>query len=366
VDDADDFAFFVDDGKMRKAGTIKFVEREWAESFVFFHKGHLVFSYHQIADLADWEAHDCGNFVFVLFGQDFWRGLFDEVDKFFFCRGDFCCFLFWFTKRLELWIKPFCKFFHQLWEIHAIIIASKGVYMNKSTGIILAVFVLLFGGFATWAIVHNQSKSTTSYDVNTVIEANEDNGMIAEHIEGDQNAPVKIFEYSDYQCSGCASVVDSVAELVKKYDGKVAVVHRTYVLSYHTNGIAAASASEAAGLQGYWKQYGDYLFDNQADWYYSDATARTEQFAQYFLTVSENKGDVEKFLSDMASENVKKKVNFDISLAKQASAVSEIQYTPAFFLDGEFVNWAYENPDNLSFVDYMSKVLAGKGIVPAE
>ena len=231
--------------------------------------------------------------------------------------------------------------------------------MNKSTKIILIAAVVLFGGFFAWAIIHNQTKNSTTndYDINTVISANDDNGNIADHIEGDPNAPIKIFEYSDYQCSGCASVVDDVKDLVKKYDGKIAIVHRTYVLSYHSNGIAAASAAEAAGLQGYWKQYGDYLFEKQEEWFYSDANQRTEQFTNYFKEVTKGKGDTDKFLSDMASENVKKKVNFDVSLAKRASSASEIQYTPAFFLDGQFINWAYENEEKLSFVDYFSRII---------
>lgn len=232
--------------------------------------------------------------------------------------------------------------------------------MNKSTKIILIVAALLFGGFFAWAIIHRQSQPVNNYDLNSVISANDDNGNIADHIEGNPDAEIKLYEYSDYQCSGCASVVDDVKDLIKKYNGKVAIVHRTYVLSYHTNGIAAASAAEAAGLQGYWKKYGDYLFEKQEEWFYSDANQRTEQFTEYFKTVTDNKGDVDKFLADMASDNVNKKVNFDIALAKRASGISEIQYTPAFFFDGEFIDWAYNNEDKLSFVDYMSKIIDAK------
>lgn len=232
--------------------------------------------------------------------------------------------------------------------------------MNKSTGIILAVAVVLFGGFFTWAIIRNQSNlvDTSNFDTNSIIVASDENGHIADHIEGGEDAEVFLVEYSDFQCSGCASVVDSVAELVEKYDGKLAVIHRSYVLSYHTNGIAAASAAEAAGLQGYWKPYGDYLFEKQADWFYSDANTRTDQFVAFFDTVTKGKGDKEKFLADMASEEVKAKVNFDISLANKVK--DQIEYTPAFFLDGKFINWAYENEEKLSFVEYMSKFIDEK------
>lgn len=232
--------------------------------------------------------------------------------------------------------------------------------MNKSTGIILAVAVLLFGGLFTWAIIRNQSSAGqySQYDANSIISANDDNGHIADHIEGNEDAEILLVEYADFQCSGCAANASAVTELVEKYAGKVAVIHRSYVLSYHSNGIAAASAAEAAGLQGYWKAYGDYLFKNQSEWYYSDANTRTEQFVDYFDTVTNGKGDKEKFLADMGSAEVKAKVNFDIALAKTVS--DQIEYTPAFFLDGKFIDWAYDNPDGLTLVEYMSKLIDEK------
>ena len=144
-------------------------------------------------------------------------------------------------------------------------------------------------------------------------------------------------------------------ELVEKYGDKIAIIHRTYVLSYHDNGTAAAVAAEAAGLQGYWKEYGNYLFENQTDWFYSDAKKRTDQFISYFDIVTEGEGDKEKFIADMSAENTKAKVNFDITLAKGVK--DQIKYTPAFFIDGTFIDWANDNPDKLSVVDYFSKII---------
>ena len=236
----------------------------------------------------------------------------------------------------------------------------------SSTVIILAVAIIGFGGFLTWAIVRNQASTTEiigDYDRTKIIPASENSGNIEEHVEGNPNADLVIVEYSDYQCSGCASVVDDVEQLVEKYGDKIAIVHRTYVLSYHDNGTAAAIAVESAGLQGYWKKYGDYLFENQSDWFYSDASKRTDQFVSYFNIVTEGKGDVDKFIADMSAENTKAKVNFDISLAKQVK--DKIQYTPAFFINDEFVDWAYDNKDNVPIVDYFSNIIDEKlGLEP--
>lgn len=239
--------------------------------------------------------------------------------------------------------------------------------MNKSTKIILSVASACLLAFLAWGIIYKSSTST-DFDINSIIPASEKSGNIPEHVEyyiskanqTVEDPEVVIIEYSDYQCSGCAAHASLVADLVEKYSGKVAVVHRSYILSYHTNGFAASAAAEAAGLQGYWKEYGDYLFENQEDWFYSDADTRLEQFKRYFEIVTDHKGDLAKFVSDMSSESVSKKVNFDISLAKKSSAVSNIEYTPAFFIDGEFIDFAYDNPDELSFVDYMSRIIDAK------
>lgn len=231
---------------------------------------------------------------------------------------------------------------------------------SVSTIIIFIIAILAFGGFLTWGVIRNQAGTDVAaeYDITKIIPASEESGNIEEHVEGNKDAKIVIVEYFDYQCSGCASAVDDVEKLIEKYGDKIAIVHRVYVLSYHKNGIAAATAVEAAGLQGYWKEYGDYLFENQSDWYYSDATERTTQFIDYFKKVTNGKGNVDKFKADMAAENTKAKVDFDISIAKSIS--DKIQYTPAFFIDDELIDWAYDNPDQLPMVDYFSKVIDEK------
>ena len=119
-------------------------------------------------------------------------------------------------------------------------------------GIIVGVLAVALLGVATYSIIDGNNKATdfSSYDFNSVIEANKDNGNIGDHVKGSADAPVLIFEYADYQCSGCASANPKVNQAIKELDGKLGVVYRSFILSYHNNGTAAASAAEAAGLQG--------------------------------------------------------------------------------------------------------------------
>ena len=208
--------------------------------------------------------------------------------------------------------------------------------MNQRIGKIIAGLVLIlgFGGLIVWKLMSQVDYS--KYNLNDIVGANADNGYIADHVKGPEDAPVKIVEYADYQCEYCALTNPYINKLVEEYNGKVAVIFRNFLLSYHSNATAAASAANAAGLQGYWKEYADTLFTNQNDWYYAESTERLNIFVNYFNQVSGGEGDVEKFKSDMRSDEVSKKISFDIGAAK----LTDMTGTPAFYLNGEGISIA--------------------------
>lgn len=205
--------------------------------------------------------------------------------------------------------------------------------MGKKMWFIIAGILAVFGVLIGVSILQNREEKL-DYDYATLIEPGEESGGIAENVTGERDAPVLIFEYGDYQCTACAPMNPYINDLVEEYDGKVAVVFRTDIMSYHQNGTAAASAAEAAALQGYWKPYKDMLFENQNDWYYSDASKRQEQFEEYFTKVSNGKGDMKKFREDMGSEAVKKKIEFDAKLSDNM----KIQWTPTFYVGDELID----------------------------
>lgn len=208
----------------------------------------------------------------------------------------------------------------------------------STIGVIIGVALVALLGVATFAVVDANNKATdfSSYDFNTIIEANKDNGNIGDHVKGDPDAPVLIFEYADYQCPGCASINPKVNKAIEKADGKLAIVYRSYLLAYHQNGTAAASAAEAAGLQGYWKEYANKLFAEQAEWEGATGSERSALFEKYFDEVSNGKGDMDKFREDLGSDEVSKKISFDMGVGKRV----DIQATPAFYVDGQWINWS--------------------------
>ena len=205
-------------------------------------------------------------------------------------------------------------------------------------GVIAGVVVIALIAIAAYFVIDGNNKATdfNNYDFYSIIEADNSNGNIGDHVKGNPDAPVLIYEYADYQCPGCASINPKVNKAIEESDGKLAVVYRSFLLSYHKNGTAAASAAEAAGLQGYWKPYADKLFAEQSEWEYASASERTEFFEKYFLEVTGGKGDLEQFRQDVASDRVSKKISFDMGIARRIDVPS----TPAFYVDGQNIKWS--------------------------
>ena len=208
--------------------------------------------------------------------------------------------------------------------------------MRKTTLVIVVMIVVAFGGLMIWSM-GQKSESSANYaeiDADAIISPSKYNGEIGDHVLGNAAAPVLLFEYADYQCPGCATSYPRVKKLVEEYGDQLGVVYRSYLLSYHQNGTAAATAAEAAGLQGYWAEMANALFTNQSEWEYSSVKERATLFSKYFEQASNAEGDLEKFKSDMGAANVRKKVEFDMGLGKYIG----VESTPWFVIDGEHID----------------------------
>lgn len=208
----------------------------------------------------------------------------------------------------------------------------------STVGAIVAIAIIGIIAVGTYIVIDGNNKATKfeEYDFYSIIAPDSSNGQIGDHVKGDKNAKTLIFEYADYQCPGCASINPRVNAAVEQSNGKLAVVYRSFLLSYHQNGTAAASAAEAAGLQGFWKEYADALFTNQAEWEYASASNRTSLFNKYFTEISNGQGDLDKFQKDISSEQVSKKISFDMGIGKRI----DVSGTPAFYVDGQKIDWA--------------------------
>lgn len=85
--------------------------------------------------------------------------------------------------------------------------------------------------------------------------------------KGPADAPVKIIEYSDFQCPFCARAFPTVTQILKEYDGKVQFAYKHFPLvSIHPRAQKSAEAAECAKEQGKFWEFHDKLFEAQSDW----------------------------------------------------------------------------------------------------
>lgn len=80
---------------------------------------------------------------------------------------------------------------------------------------------------------------------------------------GNENAPVTIVAFTDYQCPSCASMHPDLERVVKETAGKVRLVMRDFPLTQHSEAFKAAEAAEAAREQQKYWEYIHVLMQNQ-------------------------------------------------------------------------------------------------------
>ena len=91
-------------------------------------------------------------------------------------------------------------------------------------------------------------------------------GFPQEHISGDKNAKVTLYEYSSFGCTHCADFhVDILPQIVKEFvdTGKLKIVFVPFPLD--KNSMDAALLAECVGEDKYFA-FADVLFKKQRDW----------------------------------------------------------------------------------------------------
>lgn len=201
---------------------------------------------------------------------------------------------------------------------------------------------IIFGGiivlvFAGAIFLSKQNRiNVDSVDIGKVISASADNGNIADHTFGNTNAKVVMIEYGDYQCPGCGAAAPVLEQMMAKYTDKVLFVFRNKLIPGHANARAAASFAEAAGLQGkYWEMH-DKLYASQSSWESLSSADRTT----YFLGIAKDLGlDTTKVNTDVASDAIAKKIDFDEALATKR----DVTGTPSIYINGTIVDEHYKD-----------------------
>jgi protein-disulfide isomerase len=85
-----------------------------------------------------------------------------------------------------------------------------------------------------------------------------------DHVLGDNDAPVTLVEYGDYQCPHCGHAYPIVNEVLQYFGPRVRFVYRHFPLTQvHPFAESAAETAEFAGAHRRFWQMHDGLFENQ-------------------------------------------------------------------------------------------------------
>ncbi len=143
---------------------------------------------------------------------------------------------------------------------------------------------------------------------------------------GPENAPVQIYEYTDFACPACRHAAGKVDEMLKVFGPGLRVSFKHYPLTgIHPWSLQAALYADCAGEQGRFKEYGDLLFAGQEKW--ALAKEMPPEFEQYARQL---KLDWPKMQACAASPETLRRVKLDMS----EGDLRGVNATPTFFING--------------------------------
>lgn len=155
--------------------------------------------------------------------------------------------------------------------------------------------------------------------------------------KGEPDAPVKIVEFADFQCPGCAHFAANVGRPIREAyvnDGRVQIEYYDFPLvSVHPHAFLAARAARCAGDQErYWEMH-DMLYARQTEWA-AERTAPIDRFTSYATAVG---ADPAAFGSCLRSDRHADVVTANAMLGEQLG----VRSTPTVYLNGRNVGEAW-------------------------
>ena len=153
---------------------------------------------------------------------------------------------------------------------------------------------------------------------------------------GDNNAPVTLVEYSDFECPVCKKLHDVLRGVLPNYAGKVRLVHKDFPIEQiHPWARTAAIAGRCAYQQthaAFWKMY-DLIYDNQEVISAANAWTKVSDYA------AQSGLNAETFKTCMASPEP----GAAIDASRANGQLLEVSSTPTVFVNGRRMVGADQN-----------------------
>lgn len=128
------------------------------------------------------------------------------------------------------------------------------------------------------------------------------------HTYGDEDAPIRIVEFSDFECPFCARLHPTLKQIVDESDGEIVWEYRHLPLPNHTNAFAKAVASECVSTE----------VGNDAFWSFADTILSSSKSGEdYYVDEAVKLGaDEEKFRACLQDESMEEVVRNDLHAAQ--------------------------------------------------
>ena len=170
---------------------------------------------------------------------------------------------------------------------------------------------------------------------------------------GGADAPITIFEFSDFQCPYCAQASQVVEELLNRYPDDLRFVYMHYPLDFHDWARPAAIAADCAARQSdsaFWTIH-DNLFDAQ------DEITIDSMQRQVRSWLAETNIDLDQWESCAMDESsaANQGVALQIDISAETAKRFGLTGTPAFFVNGYVMNGAQPMS---AFEDMIAKIKA--------
>lgn len=195
--------------------------------------------------------------------------------------------------------------------------------------IILVVLAAAVGG--AWYLKRSATPSVpaqalTSASPRANAPPSSDPGAEPPHTLGPANAPAKLEEFGDFECPPCGLLHPTLQTMEREFGDRLRITFREFPLvPTHQHALAAATAAEAAGLQGKFWEMHDMLYENQKQWHEAfDVRPIFEDYAKRIGL------DIERYKQDLTSQVVEQRITQDGLRAHSL----DVKGTPTVFLNG--------------------------------
>jgi protein-disulfide isomerase len=207
--------------------------------------------------------------------------------------------------------------------------------MKRILPFIIILLVLGVALASAWALKKRSSGPATPIASNpnspAPVNANDNvvigvGGAEPPHILGPNSAPAKLEEFGDFECPPCGAFHPVLVQMHKEFGDKLQITFREFPLApAHQHAIAAASAAEAAGLQGKFWEMHDLLYENQKAWH--EAFDVRPIFDGYAKQIGL---DMNRYQKDLNGDQVAERILND---GKRGHSMG-VKGTPTVFLNG--------------------------------